>query len=254
MEDDDTELAASANVSDEAAAVARDAVAEDTAVAPQTPDDETTILANEKATQLADVLAWSEHTEAGPTEPAPYVDRRSAWRWVVVAVAVAVPLLAIAALGVVFFQARHVASTRTTSTPPPAAVLDGTYRRDYDDAKRTLNGAPTAPNPLPAHDTTWWAFRSTCTSNGCVATGTKLDDNDHQSAITPADTVVLQFIDGHWRETDQSQVPHQRCLGTDGNSVAAGKDTLLTVWSMKPQPDGTLQGAQTTTVLTKGLR
>jgi hypothetical protein len=83
MDGDDTELAASANVSDEAATATLDAASDDTALAPQGPVAETTILADEKATALANALAWSD-TEAGPTEPVRYVAGRSAWRWAVV--------------------------------------------------------------------------------------------------------------------------------------------------------------------------
>nr|WP_302675347.1 serine/threonine-protein kinase [Mycobacterium avium] len=74
---------------------------------------------------------------------------------------------------------------------PPAAVaapiaggpvLNGTYKLDYDQTKRTTNGIGIR------HDgagTNWWAFRSACTSSGCAATGTRLDDTTHQAAGGP---------------------------------------------------------------------
>ena len=64
-------------------------------------------------------------------------------------------------------QEAHKSATPATSTPP-AAVLDGTYRVDFDGAMVTLNGTPTTPKP----NTTWWyAFGSSCGSSGRAATG-----------------------------------------------------------------------------------
>ncbi|MGH7043050.1 MAG: hypothetical protein ACREFY_13090, partial [Acetobacteraceae bacterium] len=246
MDGDDTELAASTNISDETAAVARDARTEDTTLAPESPGDETTILADETATGPAEALAWSD-TEAGRTEPAPYVQRGAERRWAVVGAAVMLPLAAIAALGTVFFHTRH-APTGAPVPAPPAAVLDGTYRVEADPAKGTVNGAP---DPLPNTDNTaWWAFRSSCTSAGCVATGTRLDVNNHQVAATPADTAEFHFVDGHWQAVPfQHQVQYPRCLGADGQ-VIAGADTQMVTWSLEPQPDGTLRGGGAGTTLT----
>ncbi|EUA08660.1 non-specific serine/threonine kinase domain protein [Mycobacterium xenopi 4042] len=56
-------------------------------------------------------------------------------------------------------------------------TLDGTYRLDYDRDKRTSNGVPVRHTGIPA---SWWAFRSSCTTAGCAATGTQLDDGGHQ--------------------------------------------------------------------------
>lgn len=143
-----------------------------------------------------------------------------------------------------------IEKNNTAAKPaPPAAVLDGTYHLDHDLARQTANGAPDPQ--LTTGNITWWAFRSSCTSTGCVATGTRLDGNNHQVAQTPADTGVLHFTDGHWQSAPvQRQVPYQRCLGADGKSVVAGADTEMLTHSFEPQPDGTLRGVQTDTVLT----
>jgi len=135
------------------------------------------------------------------------------------------------------------------SRPAPAAVLDGTYRRDYDFAKQTRNGAP---DPQPnTNNSSWWAYRSVCTSTGCVATGTKLDDKNHAVAQTPAVTMTLHFVDGRWQDDPiNSKIPGQRCLGADGKTVAAGTDTMAATFSWEPQPDGTLRGVETATTLT----
>jgi serine/threonine-protein kinase len=138
-----------------------------------------------------------------------------------------------------------------TSTPAATAagpVLLGTYRMDYDWAQRTKNGTP---DPSTDTSNAWWAFRSWCRPTGCVATGTKLDDHNHQAARAPADTGVLHFVDGHWQAAPvQGQIQHQRCLGADGKSAVAGADTEAFTWSLEPRPDGTLRGVQTETVLT----
>jgi hypothetical protein len=44
-----------------------------------------------------------------------------------------------------------------TPAPAPLAVLDGTYRLDYDDAKETLNGAPD-PTPNTQHNMVGLSF------------------------------------------------------------------------------------------------
>jgi hypothetical protein len=247
MDGESTELAASANVGEETAAVVRDAGTEETAPAPKTPEAETTVLADEVRTELADALAWSD-SEAGSTEPAQYVERRSGWRWAIVAVAVMLPLAAVLALGMVFFHTRH-APTRARVPAPPNAALDGTYRVDVDLAKGTVNGAPNAqPN---TDNTAWWAFRSSCGPIGCVATGVKLDVNNHQLVRTPADTAEFHFVDGHWQRTPvQTHVQHPQSRGADGKCVVAGVDTGMVTWSLKPQLDGTLRGVNTVTTLT----
>ena len=146
-------------------------------------------------------------------------------------------------------------STPAAPAPAPSApaapgpVLDGTYRLDHDYAKQTQNGAP---NPQPNTDNTrWWAFRSSCRSTGCVATGTGLDNVNHQVASTPAATDILDFADNRWQDSTpiQHQVPMQRCLSANGE-ITAGEETEMVAWSLEPQPDGTLKGVLTHTVLT----
>jgi serine/threonine protein kinase, bacterial len=88
------------------------------------------------------------------------------------------------------------ASAPAASTPArPAAVLDGTYRFDYDYEKQTINGAPYAIHTTD--NTGWWAFRSSCGSTGCVATATQLDTNNHHVARTPAQPADYRFVEGH---------------------------------------------------------
>jgi serine/threonine-protein kinase len=131
---------------------------------------------------------------------------------------------------------------------PPAAsgpALDGAYRMDYDGSKQTFNGQPTGIAP----STTWWAFRSACTSTGCVATATKLDQTNHQiaSTTTAGKTSVLHFVDGRWRELTPT-MNWMPCVTKFG--VTAVEDGLAS-WSLEPQADGTLRGDETTTAQSK---
>jgi len=114
---------------------------------------------------------------------------------------------------------------------------------DYDWAKQTANGAPTTGDPATPQTTNWWAFRSSCTPTGCVATGSRLAETNHNEARGFAR--VLRFADGHWQDTPYLHPPEQ-CRGTSGTAT----DTSTLSWSLEPQPDGTLRGVQTETVLT----
>ena len=132
----------------------------------------------------------------------------------------------------------HPAGASGGTTP----ALNGTYRLDYDRANQTSNG-------VIANDgaqASWWAFRSSCTATGCAATGTKLDNANHQVAKTTGtgNTGVLHFVDGHWQgEPRQVQVQCRQAHQT----VASTQDEIV-VWSLTPQPDGTLRGVQIQTV------
>ena len=121
-------------------------------------------------------------------------------------------------------------------------VLDGAYQLNYDRAMQTSNGV-ISNNGAP---TSWWAFHSACTATGCAATGTKLDETDHQVARTigTGNTGVLHFVDGHWQSAPrQVQVQCRRAHDT-----ATSTQAEAVVWSLTPQPDGTLRGVQSQTV------
>ncbi|APT10304.1 MULTISPECIES: serine/threonine-protein kinase [Mycobacterium avium complex (MAC)] len=136
---------------------------------------------------------------------------------------------------------------------PPAAVaapiaggpvLNGTYKLDYDQTKRTTNGIGIR------HDgagTNWWAFRSACTSSGCAATGTRLDDTTHQAAGGPdgGQTDTLRFVGGYWQGAPEQQ--RVGCTRPGGPAGATQQETIA--WSLAPQSDGTLRGTETETVL-----
>ena len=106
---------------------------------------------------------------------------------------------------------------------------------------------PWKPGP---DDDRWYAFRSLCTTTGCVATGTKLDNKNPQAMYTPAVTSVWHFTDNHWQETPiRSQENYPKCLGVDGK-IVAGARTEASSYSLEPQADGMLRGVVTVTVVT----
>lgn len=127
------------------------------------------------------------------------------------------------------------------------AVFDGTYQLDYNSAERKLNGAL---SPAPdAQLETRWAFRSTCTADGCAATGTALDDNDQQVANPSGHKLALHFIDPNWNSLPlriEEDVPQCR---PDGDRYVKGTQKEQVSWTFEPQPDGTLNGLYTATVL-----
>jgi serine/threonine-protein kinase len=200
--------------------------------------------------------------------------RRRLARW-----AIPIGVLVLVAAGVAVAAYRHQLLGMVAHPPPPAAVLDGTYKLSYDNQQTTLNGelappssnstspppppgteaAPNPSTPAPASATppggdnkTWWAFRSTCTSSGCVAAGTRLDGTNHVIADKSGATVELRFSDGQWvSAVRKDRVQYDNCLIEDGkDKKVPGSDTEATSWSWRPQPDGTLRGTWTNTVLT----
>ena len=151
--------------------------------------------------------------------------------------------------GVTVADPATATASPTAGTPARVTggpVLDGIFRVDYDGTHQTRNGNPTTGG---THATEWWAFRSLCTVTGCAATGSKLADTNHQETTGLA--LVLHFADpsdayGHWQENPPIVQPPTRCPGTNGTVT----DTATHSWSLGPQPDGTLRGLLTTTVLT----
>lgn len=139
------------------------------------------------------------------------------------------------------------ASTSQASGAPKPPPLDGVYKFTYDFAKQTYNGtaAPESPG-----DATYWAFRSHCGDSICLASAIALEANNHVATRTPASTVNLQYIDGHWRsEFLRKQVDQLHCL-YPGNRVAPGRDTISTYWYVEPIGATQLRGSQIGHVMT----
>ncbi len=135
-----------------------------------------------------------------------------------------------------------VNKTSSSGSALAAPPLNGSYRLDYDRAKQTSNGVIRTSGGA----TSWWAFSSACTATGCAATGTKLDDTSHQMAKTTGtgNAGVLHFVDGHW-QAEPRQVQAQ-CRTTRNGPMSTQSETV--VWTLTPEPDGTLRGVQTQTV------
>src|SRR3984957_5484232 len=136
----------------------------------------------------------------------------------------------------------QVSRTSSSASALAAPPLNGSYRLDYDRAKQTSNGGIRTTGGV----TSWWAFSSACTATGCAATGSKLDDASHQTAKTAGtgNTGVLHFVDGHW-QAEPRQVQAQ-CRTSHGGPMSTQSETV--VWTLTPEPDGTLRGVQTQTV------
>ncbi len=128
---------------------------------------------------------------------------------------------------------------------PGGPVLNGTYQLTYDQSKRTTNGVALRQDGV---DTNWWAFRSACTTNGCAASGTQLDDATHQTASTTdgGQSDTLRFIAGYWQGAPQQE--RLGCVQPSGQVRATQQETVA--WSLAPQADGTLRGTETQTVTT----
>ncbi len=135
-----------------------------------------------------------------------------------------------------------VSKTSSSGSALAAPPLNGSYRLDYDRAKQTSNGVIRTNGGV----TSWWAFTSACTANGCAATGTKLDETSHTEAKATGtgNTGVLHFVDGNWQaEPRQIQVA---CRTSRGGPMSTQSETV--VWTLTPEPDGTLRGVQIQTV------
>ncbi|MGO9182161.1 hypothetical protein [Mycobacterium sp.] len=138
----------------------------------------------------------------------------------------------------------------STSQPPSvvaAPPLDGTYRLDHDYSKETINGQLLAHPPDNTSDD-WMGFRSSCTSAGCVATGTALDSKNLQAPMTPAINYVLHWINGRWQSDDRTYRSVCYIVGED--SGASYHETGIMTLSLQPQPDGTYHGTTAWTIQT----
>jgi hypothetical protein len=138
------------------------------------------------------------------------------------------------------------ATITTTSSPPPAVAgprLDGTYRVDLDLGAETVNGVR-GSYTVKDNRTSFIAFRTLCTSSGCVATSADVASENQQESTGGAE--VFRFVDGHWQQFTPYNVPSTPCPGTK----APGTETLTENVSWEPQNDGTLRGALIRTAFT----
>lgn len=189
------------------------------------------------------------------TEPAPAaVPLHRKPRKFLLWTAATVVVVAVLALGVVIGRKTHPTTGQADHPAPAASVaagaptatnaptqLDGSYRMQAERTKQTYNSVA---DPNPPDVTTWWAFRSFCTPDGCNAAATQLDDTDHAQAKSPAGaSLFLQFTDGQWRSAPMNlDFP---CVATDGSQAT---QTTTMVVSLRPQTQGDFVGEETVTV------
>jgi hypothetical protein len=112
---------------------------------------------------------------------------------------------------------------------PSAPSFDGTYRFDFDGPEQLAGGTP---KPTKSRSRNY-ALRSTCTDSGCVATATKLADDDPKRKSNPPVDLVFDYVDGYWQMSLREEIA---CSDSDA------KGSSITAWILQPQPDGTLSG------------
>jgi serine/threonine-protein kinase len=214
-------------------------------------------LAQHHATASEPVAVEGPNTPTAPTEA-----RRSRWPWVIgLGTAAASLCVALVAVGVIIGRGNDTGSTHAAAPltairssapkaappagnhdfPGPGEALDGSYRVDVNREQQTYNNAA---DPQPPNVSTWWAFRTACTPESCVATGALLDDSDHAKLTTTgADKpVVLDFHNGAWQSRPETML--FACLGPDG--APAKQTTTQVIWLQHAH--GALRGTMTVTV------
>jgi serine/threonine-protein kinase len=132
-------------------------------------------------------------------------------------------------------------TSSTRNVPGPGEVLDGSYRFDINRTQQTYNDTP---DPQPPNVSTWWAFHTSCTPAGCVATGILLDDHDHQrvSAKGGGKHLALDFLDGTWQSRPETVL--FGCVGPNGTTA----EQTTTQAIQLEQAHGALRGTMTVTV------
>lgn len=216
-----------------------------------------TAVSEQSAETRARTAPLTPHRRRGPGSAVAALNHRfsSKTRWA--AALVSAVLVAVAATWSILYSFEPTtpppspALASKPSLPAPSAAptaggpaLNGTYRLDYDQTKRTTNGIGIRHAGATSD---WWAFRSACTTNGCAATGTQLDDTTHKLASTAGggQADALRYVGGYWQGApEQLRVG---CTQPNGHVPATQQETVA--WSLAPQSDGTLRGTQTETVL-----
>jgi serine/threonine-protein kinase len=168
----------------------------------------------------------------GPPGPAPTLmtsTARVSRPTLIASLAVTVLLLVAAAIfaGVTFVQRHHRAgSTPSTATAATALAFSGTYRADYgpgtDLEGKVVAGAP----PM----TGTWDVRSACGSGGCIATASYVGG----SGVVLVSNLVFDQVGGSWL-----------AVGLGSTSCNDAPTEVWVVFTLQPQPDGSLSGETT---------
>ena len=117
-------------------------------------------------------------------------------------------------------------TTSSTATAATAHTFSGTYRADYGPGT-DLEGKPVAGAP-PMTGT--WDVRSTCGSGGCIATASYVGG----SGIVLVSNLVFDQVGGSWI-----------AVGIGSTSCNDAPTEVWVVFTLQPQPDGTLSGETT---------
>jgi serine/threonine protein kinase, bacterial len=133
-------------------------------------------------------------------------------------------------------------TSSVAARPVPGELLDGVYQMDINRAQQTYNQTP---DPQPPNVTTWWAFRSLCTTTGCVADGIQLNDQNDlvASPSAGAHPIVLDFGEGAWKS--RPETVRFACIGPHGKGATQTTNQVLT---LQPTSRNPLRGDMTVTV------
>ena len=161
-------------------------------------------------------------------EPAPTLmtaTRRLRRPKTVVSLAVSAVVLVAAVVAGLLVQ-RHDRST--TASPPPATVhpFSGAYRADYGPGT-DLEGKPAVGAPAM---TGTWDVRSACGAGGCMATASYTGG----SGIVLVSNLVFDQMGANWV-----------AVGLGSTSCNDAPTEVWVVFTLQPQPDGTLTGDTT---------
>jgi serine/threonine-protein kinase len=161
-------------------------------------------------------------------EPAPTLmtpTRRVARPKLIASLAVSAVVLVAAVLAGVLMVQRH---DRAATAPSAAAVhtFSGTYRADYGPGT-DLEGKPAAGAPAM---TGTWDVRSTCGAGGCVATASYTGG----SGIVLVSNLVFDQVGANWV-----------AVGLGSTPCNDAPTEVWVVFTLQPQPDGTLTGETT---------
>jgi serine/threonine protein kinase len=166
----------------------------------------------------------------GPSAPPPTrPERRRPSRVLIGALAtVAVLVIAVGALAAVTLTrpAGHTDTPPAGETVAGGTNFTGTYRADYGPGT-DLEGKPVAGAPAT---TTTWGVRSTCGSGGCVAAASVIGG----SGLVLLSNLVFDQVGGSWV-----------AVGLASADCTNGPAEYWVLFTLQPQPDGTLSGEST---------
>lgn len=149
-----------------------------------------------------------------------------------------VTAVAVSVVGLIVACSRDGQAIEKSSQPmQPAAALSGVYRLDFDAKQQVAGGEPKPYRPFSRS----FAFRSTCSATGCVATGSRVKNDDTGELADPKFSVVLDYVDGEWVTT----FPAQETCG-------AKESPVLVSWALKPGDDARLAGTRIESSVTPG--